>query len=97
MKKIYKIILIIWLLLLVFAIFPKGIFVPEARATKILEEQGYSSINITRKDIWFIPLKGGDQMDVVRFTASALNPVNKPVTVYVFVGWPFKGTTVRGL
>ena len=56
---------------------------------------GYSNITITHRAVFFVHLRGGGNTDVVRFTAVCKNPVGKEVETYVFVGWPFKYSTIR--
>ena len=73
----------------------RGIFVNEDVATRALETQGFSEIQIVDKDWLFVSLRGGGREDAVRFTAIATNPVGKQVKVFVFAGWPFKGATIR--
>lgn len=72
-----------------------GFLVPEKKATKELEVQGYSNITIIDRDWFFIPLRGGAPDDLVRFEAEATNPAGKNVVVVVYSGWPFKGATIR--
>jgi prepilin-type N-terminal cleavage/methylation domain-containing protein len=74
---------------------PTGLFVPERKAVAALQTQGFSDVLITHRAIWFVALRGGEKSDAVRFTATATNPAGKPVTVYVFSGWLFKGATIR--
>lgn len=81
--------------LICFFAFPTGMWVSEKKAITALETQGFSNIKITHRAIWFIEFRGGDKSDAVRFTATATNPAGKPVTVYVFSGWIFKGATIR--
>jgi hypothetical protein len=82
-------------LLLVFTPFP-GCMVSEKKAVAALEKAGYSEVKVTDRSNYFVGWRGGGKDDVVRFTCSANNPAGKPVTdIYVFSGWPFKGTTVR--
>lgn len=82
------------LCILLSCFFPTGIFVPESKAIKALQTQGFNKIKIVDRDVWFVRFKGGDR-DAVRFTATATNPAGKEVTVYVFSGWLFKGATIR--
>jgi hypothetical protein len=73
----------------------RGALVNSNEAIMALETQGYSDIKIVDKAIFFIALRGGSKEDAAMFTAQAKNPVGKKVTVYVCVGWPFKGSTIR--
>ncbi len=75
----------------------RGFLVSESAARKALEDQGYQEVTITHHAYWFVPFRGGDQGDAARFTAEAKNSAGKKVTIYVFVGWPLKGATIRSL
>ena len=79
-------VLFIFIALATIGMVPVGAFVPESRAIRALETQGYSNIEITKKAVFFIGWRGGDSKDKVRFTAKATNPVGKEVKVYVFSG-----------
>jgi hypothetical protein len=83
------------LIIVVFVSGMTGILVPESKAVKALETQGFSDVKITSKAWFMVRLRGGDKSDTVRFTANATNPAGKKVTVYVFSGWLFKGATIR--
>lgn len=73
----------------------RGIFVSEDTAIRALETQGYNDVVVTDHAYLFIGLRGGDGGDAARFICQAINPAGKEVEVYVFVGWPFKGATIR--
>jgi len=75
----------------------RGVFVSETKAVNALTTAGYSDVVIVDKAWFCIGLRGGENSDAVRFKAKALNPAGKPAEVYVFIGWPFKGATIRGL
>lgn len=72
-----------------------GIFVKDQVATKCLEVQGYSNIQVLDKAWFFIPMRGGDRGDSARFHLKATNPTGQEVELYVFSGWLFKGATIR--
>ncbi|MEN9614204.1 MAG: hypothetical protein RLZZ347_511 [Candidatus Parcubacteria bacterium] len=73
-----------------------GCLVSEKHAISALEKAGYSEVKITDRSNYFISRRGGGYGDVTRFTCSAKNPAGKNVSdIYVFSGWPFKGTTIR--
>lgn len=73
-----------------------GRFVSKSRATDALTKAGYSDITVTDRSNYFVGMRGGGNGDVVRFTCKAKNPAGKEVNdIYVFCGWPFKGTTIR--
>ena len=72
-----------------------GIFVNESVAVEALQKQGFTDINITKKDWFLVGFKGCGDDDSVKFTAAAKNPRNETVEIYVCSGWLFKGATVR--
>jgi hypothetical protein len=73
----------------------RGVMVDDSTAVKALETSGFSEVKITKKNVFFVLLRGGPESDAVRFTCRAKNPAGKIVEVYVFSGWPFKRSTVR--
>ncbi len=73
----------------------RGVFVGENAAIRALETQGYSEVRIVDKDIWFVGMRGCGDEDAAKFDAVAINPAGNEVDVFVCVGWPFKGATVR--
>lgn len=91
--EVITIAVVVLVLLLVLA--PTGLMVPDSKAVRALETQGFSDIKITERAWYFIGMRGGDKSDSVRFTATATNPAGKKVQVYVFSGWLFKGATIR--
>jgi hypothetical protein len=72
-----------------------GLLANEDTARHALEINGFSNIEIVDRAWFAVGFRGGDRSDAARFTATATNPAGKKVTVYVFVGWPFKGGTIR--
>jgi hypothetical protein len=60
-----------------------------------LKDEGYANITIIQKDGFIVEFRGCGSEDAAKFTATALNPRNESVTVYVCAGWIFKGATVR--
>lgn len=74
-----------------------GLFVSEQAAVKALEDQGFNNVQVVDHAWFAIGFRGGGRGDAARFTAKAVNPAGKEVTIYVFVGWPFKGSTVRSM
>lgn len=75
----------------------RGLFVDEQAAIKALDDAGYSNVEVVDRAWFAVPLRGGSESDAARFEARVTNPAGKKVTIYVFVGWPFKGSTVRSL
>ena len=82
-------------LLFIFGVNCRGIFVDRAVARRALETQGYSDVQILRRHEAFMGCQGCSGHDAARFDAHARNPAGKRVSLYVCVGWPFKGATVR--
>ncbi len=87
--------LIICAIALIIIFFCGGLFVSENKALTALQTNGFTEVKIIDHDWFLIFLRGGDARDNARFKATALNPRNERVTVYVFAGWPFKGATIR--
>ena len=75
----------------------RGSCVQESTAVRALEIQGFSDVEIVEHDWFLIGFRGGSGGDAARFKAQATNPIGKKVNIYVFLGWPFKGATVRSL
>ena len=73
----------------------RGALVNEDVAVRALDTQGYSDIKITDSAWFAVGLRGCDEKDAARFTATAKNPAGKQVKVYVCTGWIFKGATIR--
>ena len=72
----------------------RGCFADESQAVRALETQGYSDVKITDHHWIWVTLQGCGA-DAAKFDAMAINPAGKKVSVYVCVGWPFKGSTIR--
>lgn len=72
----------------------RGCFADEQQAVRALETQGYSDVKITDHHWIFVTVQGCGA-DAAKFDAVATNPAGKKVNVYVCVGWPFKGSTIR--
>lgn len=73
----------------------QGYLVSENTAVHALEVQGFTNVKVTHRACHFLKWRGAGTDDDVRFTCEADNPKGERVTVYVFVGWPFKGATIR--
>ena len=82
-------------LLLVIGSCSRGAFVNQDVAVKALDTQGYSNVKITDRAWFAVGMRGCDEKDAARFTATATNPIGKKVQVYVCTGWIFKGATIR--
>ena len=92
-----NLLVILYLLLVVGLLFVatfRGLWVDESAAARALETQGYSDVQITDYK-WFVVGMRGCGGDAARFDATATNPAGNQVQLFVCVGWPFKGSTVR--
>lgn len=92
MKDVFSVGLVIAALFLVFF---RGAFVDKAEAVKALETQGYSNVQITSEAWLLVGVRGCAEQDAAKFSARATNPAGRQVELFVCVGWPFKGATVR--
>ena len=73
----------------------RGSWVDTSEATRALETQGYSNVQIIQHKWFAVGVRGCESSDAARFDATATNPAGKQVRLFVCVGWPFKGATVR--
>jgi len=74
----------------------RGCMVDDSSAVSALEKQGFSEIKIESKAIFLVGFRGCSSHDAAKFEASAKNPAGRHVSdIYVCVGWPFKGATIR--
>lgn len=73
----------------------RGAFVDKSVAERALETQGYSNVKIIDHSWFAVGLRGCDEKDAARFTATATNPAGREVQLYVCTGWLFKGATIR--
>lgn len=72
-----------------------GTFVDQKIAVETLEKQGFTDVKIIEKQWFVVGWRGCASGDTAKFIASVVNPRNQTVEVYVCVGWPFKGATIR--
>jgi len=72
-----------------------GLFVDEEIVYKAMRDAGYTEVQISERNNFFIILRGGDGGDAARFRVLAKNVRGEKVKVYVYVGWPFKNATIR--
>lgn len=72
----------------------RGYLNDEGQAVKALETAGYSDISVNSHKWFWVSLRGCGA-DASRFDAEAVNPAGRKVSVYVCVGWPLKGATIR--
>ncbi len=82
------------LIIFALAIF-RGSWVNKSEAVRSLETQGYSNVQITEHKWFFVGVRGCENSDAARFDATTTNPAGKQVHLFVCVGWPFKGATIR--
>lgn len=73
----------------------RGIFTDESAAMRALGKQGYTEVQVTGKQWFMVTLRGCGRSDAAKFTVQAKNPRGQEVEVFVCVGWPFKGSTIR--
>jgi hypothetical protein len=73
----------------------RGIFASQDVAVRTLEAQGFSDIQIVDHAWFAVGMRGCDNKDAARFTATGINPAGKPTKVYVCTGVIFKGGTIR--
>mgnify|MGYP001588828673 CR=1 FL=1 len=90
----YKMVIIFLVAVLIMVSVFSGLFVNQSVAVKALENQGFSNIRVIDKQ-WFLVGLRGCGKDAAKFIAHAANPIGREVEVFVCVGWPFKGATVR--
>jgi hypothetical protein len=64
-------------------------------AAKVLQINGFHDVKITDRAIFFVGLQGCDGDDAARYTTTAVNSRGERVSLYVCMGWPFKGSTIR--
>jgi len=88
--------LIFWCLVIIlsFSAGCRGVFASESQAVRALENAGYSDVKITDHH-WVLVGLQGCGADAAKFDATAINPTGRKVDVYVCVGWPLKGATIR--
>jgi len=83
------------IIIIIFLVFFRGIFVDPNIAKRSLEIQGYKNVQVTNKAVFFIEFRGCGDDDASKISLSAKNPANQDVDIDVCVGWPFKGATIR--
>ena len=89
-ESVISVLTVLLIVLLLFA----GLLIDQPIAIKALENQGFTNVRITDKQ-WFLVVMRGCGSDAAKFTARAKNPIQQEVEIFVCVGWPFKGATVR--
>lgn len=75
--------------------FGLGALVSSDASRHLLENQGFTSIQLEQKHIFVVELRGCSDEDNARFDYSAINPRGKRVNVQVCDGI-IKGATIRG-
>ncbi|MCK9273016.1 hypothetical protein M0P65_05710 [Candidatus Gracilibacteria bacterium] len=91
-KLAFYLFLVVFILLVEFS---RGIFADINLAIKSLEKQGYSNVEVTNMDWFFVGFRGCDMGDAAKITTNATNPAGKQTEIFVCTGWPFKGATIR--
>jgi hypothetical protein len=72
----------------------RGFMASEQAAVDALTSAGYTDIEILDHQFACVTIRGCGS-DAAKFPAKAKNPQGKEVKLYVCVGWPFKGSTIR--
>ena len=72
-----------------------GTLIDDENVKKAVEKQGYSSVEILEKNIFFVDWRGCGDDDDAHFSMLATNARGNRVTISACAGWPFKGVTVR--
>jgi hypothetical protein len=85
------------ILVVVFFISPAGIWVSESTATRALENQGFSNVQIVGRKWFMVNWRGCSNGDNVRFDATAKNPAGRQVQISVCSRLWTKGATVRSM
>lgn len=94
-EKLITFLIVLIIITLIGLSMGSGILVDESVAIVALDKQGFSEIKIVEKNWFLVGLRGCGNSDAAKFTAIAKNPRNETVDVFVCVGWPFKGATIR--
>lgn len=96
MRSLFLLCFFVFIGFLIFiSVFSGAFLVDESKAVRALETQGYTNVEITSRDWFAVSVRGCAKEDVVKFNAEVTNPAGKRVKLFVCVGWPFKGATVR--
>jgi len=88
-------VMVIVILLFVSLFMFSGTFAPDSTAHEAVQKAGFTDIRIVERNNFFVGLRGGGREDVTKWRVWAKNPKGDYVEVYVFVGWPWKATTIR--
>ncbi len=73
-----------------------GSMVDQRTAVQTMENAGFTNVRVIARHNIFVPLLGCSSEDTTKFDMDAVNSSGKRVVgVYVCVGWPFKGATIR--
>ena len=72
-----------------------GTMVDPEDAVKSAESMGFSDVQITETHAFFVSWKGCSSTDAAMVELRAINPAGDPADLFVCMGWPFKGGTVR--
>ena len=73
----------------------RGVFASQDVAVRALEKQGYSNVRIINHGWLFVGFRGCSETDAAKFDAVAVNYAGKKTKVFVCMGWPLKGATIR--
>ncbi len=93
--KLAQTLAIIGILITLVLILFRGTLVNSEIAVRALKNQGFTNVEILDKDWLAVGLRGCSSSDCAKFEIKADNSAGKKVNVFVCVGWPFKGATIR--
>jgi len=74
--------------------FSCGNSIPQERAVNALRANGFTDVEVTKRSVVFVSLRGCDKSDNVKFDAMVTNSRGERVHVIV-CGGIFKGMTIR--
>jgi hypothetical protein len=86
---------VIVLFFVIGAIFAPILAVDRSTAIRAAEAAGYMQPRVVEEHYFFVGWQGCSSGDAAAFLVSAKNAQEKPVSILVCSGWPFKGSTVR--
>lgn len=86
---------VMFVFLVMFGCCSRGCHVDESVAHETLEKAGFTNVEVTEHNWFFISWQGCSNSDAARFVAMADNPKGNRVEVYVCSGWLFKNATIR--
>jgi len=73
----------------------RGCMADPQDAISHVETMGFTDVQVLDHSYLLVAFRGCGS-DAAMFKIKAVNPAKKVVPLTVCVGWPFKGTTIRG-